>query len=70
MFSLFSNEPVTRHYHIKKNSDGKLYLSEKHAFDTIPELINYHKHNSGGNFSSHNLTHCVISEAMGLCLSF
>ena len=43
-----SREPVTRHYHIKINAAGKFYLSEKFSFLTIPELIYYHKHNSGG----------------------
>lgn len=37
-----------KHYHIKQNSRGEFYLSEKHCCNSIPELINYHKHNSGG----------------------
>ncbi|WAQ99733.1 TEC-like protein [Mya arenaria] len=49
--SIFTNEsggtPV-RHYHIKKNSEDKFYLAEKHPFVTIPDLIYYHKHNAGG----------------------
>ncbi|XP_070552499.1 tyrosine-protein kinase Tec-like [Ptychodera flava] len=41
-------EGMTRHYHIKKNSQNLYYMSEKHAYPTIPELIEYHQHNSGG----------------------
>lgn len=40
--------PHVKHYHIKKNSRGEFYLSEKHCCSSIPDLINYHKHNSGG----------------------
>ncbi|GAB6031135.1 hypothetical protein CHUAL_014209 [Chamberlinius hualienensis] len=40
--------PQIKHYHIKKNSRGEFYLSEKHAFADIKDLINYHQHNSGG----------------------
>uniref|UniRef100_A0AAY5EZR4 Tyrosine-protein kinase n=1 Tax=Electrophorus electricus TaxID=8005 RepID=A0AAY5EZR4_ELEEL len=38
-----------RHYRIKEFQDPKLfYLSEKHQFSTIPDLIEYHKHNAAG----------------------
>lgn len=37
-----------KHYHIKQNSRADFFLSEKHCCATIPELINYHRHNSGG----------------------
>ncbi|ENN82671.1 hypothetical protein YQE_00955, partial [Dendroctonus ponderosae] len=40
--------PHVKHYHIKKNSRGEFFLSEKHCCNSIPDLINYHKHNSGG----------------------
>ncbi|KAL3878493.1 hypothetical protein ACJMK2_030838 [Sinanodonta woodiana] len=48
--SIFCGEGggMVRHYHIKKSSDDKFYLAEKHQFATIPELVYYHKHNSGG----------------------
>jgi tyrosine-protein kinase Tec len=36
-----------KHYHIKHNG-SKYFVSERHLFDTITELIEYHKHNSGG----------------------
>lgn len=36
-----------RHYHIKEDS-GQLYISDRHRYSTVPELINYHQHNSGG----------------------
>lgn len=40
--------PHVKHYHIKQNTRGEFYLSEKHCCSSIPDLINYHKHNSGG----------------------
>ncbi|XP_025205884.1 tyrosine-protein kinase Btk29A isoform X2 [Melanaphis sacchari] len=48
--SLFTKVPHShvKHYHIKQNSRGDFFLSEKHCCSTIPELINYHRHNSGG----------------------
>ncbi|XP_060621529.2 tyrosine-protein kinase ITK/TSK [Anolis sagrei] len=44
------NNPVIKHYHIKETSDNpkKYYLAEKHIFNGIPEMINYHQHNAGG----------------------
>ncbi|KAF3825222.1 hypothetical protein GH733_005856, partial [Mirounga leonina] len=37
-----------RHYHIKETttSPKRYYLAEKHAFGSIPEIIEYHKHNA------------------------
>ncbi|XP_033338689.2 tyrosine-protein kinase Btk29A isoform X3 [Megalopta genalis] len=40
--------PHVKHYHIKQNTRGEFYLSEKHCCGSIPDLVNYHKHNSGG----------------------
>ncbi|XP_073999639.1 tyrosine-protein kinase Btk29A [Rhodnius prolixus] len=40
--------PHVKHYHIKQNPRGDFFLSEKHCCSTIPDLINYHRHNSGG----------------------
>uniref|UniRef100_A0A0A9WY19 Tyrosine-protein kinase n=2 Tax=Lygus hesperus TaxID=30085 RepID=A0A0A9WY19_LYGHE len=41
--------PHVKHYHIKQNGrNGDFYLSEKHTCPSIPDLINYHRHNSGG----------------------
>ncbi|XP_021702037.1 tyrosine-protein kinase Btk29A isoform X1 [Aedes aegypti] len=37
-----------KHYHIKQNARSEFYLSEKHCCESIPDLINYHRHNSGG----------------------
>ena len=37
-----------KHYHIKQNSNGQFYLSEKHCCATIPELVEYHSYNAGG----------------------
>nr|XP_046236045.1 tyrosine-protein kinase Tec isoform X2 [Scatophagus argus] len=39
-----------KHYHIKESQTvpRQFYLAEKHQFGTIPELIEYHKHNAAG----------------------
>lgn len=51
-FCLFNREGSSgfRHYHIKETatSPKKYYLAEKHAFGSIPEIIEYHKHNAAG----------------------
>lgn len=44
----FRPHPHVKHYHIKQNARGEFYLSEKHCCNSIPDLINYHKYNSGG----------------------
>lgn len=47
-----------KHYHIKQNARGEFYLSEKHCCNSIPDLINYHKYNSGGLASRLRCTPC------------
>lgn len=42
------HEGQVRHYHIKEDSDKNHFISEKHRFPTITELIEYHKLNGGG----------------------
>ncbi|XP_078100392.1 tyrosine-protein kinase Tec isoform X2 [Sander vitreus] len=39
-----------KHYHIKvtQGSPPQFYLAEKHLFSSIPDLIEYHKHNAAG----------------------
>ncbi|CAN9509344.1 unnamed protein product [Ophioblennius macclurei] len=39
-----------KHYHIKetKGSPKQFYLTDKHMFSTIPDLVEYHKHNAAG----------------------
>uniref|UniRef100_A0A672U9U9 Tyrosine-protein kinase n=1 Tax=Strigops habroptila TaxID=2489341 RepID=A0A672U9U9_STRHB len=50
LFFSTDNNPVIKHYHINETTDfpKRYYLAEKHVFDCIPELINYHQHNAGG----------------------
>jgi SH2 domain len=50
VFAIFviSPHPHVKHYHIKQNVKGEFFLSEKHCCNSIPELVNYHKHNGGG----------------------
>ncbi|XP_032411611.1 tyrosine-protein kinase BTK [Xiphophorus hellerii] len=40
-----------RHYNICTTPQSQFYLAEKHHFNTIPELINYHQHNAAGMVS-------------------
>ncbi|XP_039677838.1 tyrosine-protein kinase Tec [Perca fluviatilis] len=39
-----------KHYHIKvtQGTPQQFYLAEKHLFSSIPDLIEYHKHNAAG----------------------
>lgn len=48
--SLYTKVPQAhvKHYHIKQSPRAEYYLSEKHCCESIPDLINYHRHNSGG----------------------
>ena len=43
-----SHEGQVRHYHIKLDETNKYFISEKHRFSSIKELIEYHKLNGGG----------------------
>ncbi|KAL4843282.1 hypothetical protein H8958_008952 [Nasalis larvatus] len=43
-----STEAAIKHYQIKKNDSGQWYVSERHVFQSIPELIWYHQHNAAG----------------------
>ena len=56
----YRSEAQVKHYHIKKNGEGKFFLAEKHAFKTIPELIYYHKHNCAGLCFENMLTTCDL----------
>uniref|UniRef100_A0A3Q2NQ21 Tyrosine-protein kinase n=1 Tax=Fundulus heteroclitus TaxID=8078 RepID=A0A3Q2NQ21_FUNHE len=42
--------PIIKHYHIKQTQGipRQYYLAEKHLFNSIPELIEYHRHNGAG----------------------
>uniref|UniRef100_A0A6I8SWK5 Tyrosine-protein kinase n=1 Tax=Xenopus tropicalis TaxID=8364 RepID=A0A6I8SWK5_XENTR len=48
--ALGENNHAVKHYHIRHTNDSpaKYYLAEKHVFNSIPELINYHQHNGAG----------------------
>lgn len=50
LFFSTDNSPVIKHYHINETTDfpKRYYLAEKHVFDSIPDLINYHQHNAAG----------------------
>ncbi|KAI4554942.1 hypothetical protein MJG53_020241 [Ovis ammon polii x Ovis aries] len=52
VFAKSTGEPqgVIRHYVVCSTPQSQYYLAEKHLFSTIPELINYHQHNSAGSW--------------------
>ncbi|XP_043928728.1 cytoplasmic tyrosine-protein kinase BMX [Protopterus annectens] len=50
-----------RHYHICRSSDKKYYIAEGYVFETVPELIYYHMHNSAGIIT--RLRHPVSAKA-------
>jgi len=39
---------MIRHYVVCCTPQNQYYLAEKHLFNSIPELITYHQHNSAG----------------------
>lgn len=51
-----------RHYHIKETvtSPKQYYLAEKHLFNSIPEIIEYHKHNAAGRWITFSSCHCGL----------
>ncbi|XP_047141451.1 cytoplasmic tyrosine-protein kinase BMX isoform X2 [Hydra vulgaris] len=49
MYTLsFSFQGVVKHYHIKTDSDNLFYVSQRHSFESVVQLIEYHKLNSAG----------------------
>ncbi|XP_068956757.1 cytoplasmic tyrosine-protein kinase BMX isoform X4 [Petaurus breviceps papuanus] len=50
-----------KHYHVHTNAENKLYLAENYCFDSIPQLIYYHQHNSAGMIT--RLRHPVSTKA-------
>lgn len=43
-----NGDPKVKHYHLKQNSKGQYYFSEKYPHDSVLDLIYYHKFNAGG----------------------
>jgi hypothetical protein len=41
-------EAVVKHYHIKKNNEGKFYITEAYAFSSLAELVVFHKKDTHG----------------------
>ncbi|XP_074939969.1 cytoplasmic tyrosine-protein kinase BMX [Phalacrocorax aristotelis] len=63
--SVFSKVPeskkgTVKHYHVHKNPENKYYLAENYCFESIPELIHYHQHNSAGMVT--RLRHAVSTQ--------
>uniref|UniRef100_A0A3P8NEX6 Tyrosine-protein kinase n=1 Tax=Astatotilapia calliptera TaxID=8154 RepID=A0A3P8NEX6_ASTCA len=59
--SLLTRGGGCRHYNICTTQQSQYYLAEKHNFNTIAELINYHQHNAAGMVS--RLKHIVSNRA-------
>ncbi|KAF4096163.1 tyrosine-protein kinase TXK isoform X1 [Onychostoma macrolepis] len=51
VFTHNSGKGEVRHYQIKQTDTAQFFLAENHAFGSIPELINYHRHNAAGMVS-------------------
>lgn len=64
MFSL-SRDPqgTIRHYVVCCTPQNQYYLAEKHLFNSIPELITYHQHNSAGQWLGDRVKPAVFSLA-------
>ena len=39
---------VVRHYYIRQDDKNFYYIADRHHFETIPELVDYHSHNGAG----------------------
>ncbi|XP_051820759.1 tyrosine-protein kinase TXK [Antechinus flavipes] len=59
-----SNVVPIKHYQIKNHDSGQCFVTERHLFSSIPELIQYHQHNAAGLIT--RLRYPVGS--MGKCL--
>ncbi|NXJ39597.1 BMX kinase, partial [Ciconia maguari] len=63
--SVFSRVPESKkgtikHYHVCKTPENKYYLAENYCFESIPNLIHYHQHNSAGMVT--RLRHAVSTQ--------
>ncbi|XP_041930913.1 tyrosine-protein kinase BTK [Alosa sapidissima] len=63
VFSKVGGETVgiCKHYNICTTAQGQFYLAQLHNFSSIPDLINYHQHNSAGLVS--RLKHIISNRA-------
>nr|XP_034971720.1 cytoplasmic tyrosine-protein kinase BMX [Zootoca vivipara] len=52
---------IVKHYHVNVNNKKQFYLAENYCFDSVPELIHYHQHNSAGIVT--RLRHAVSTKA-------
>uniref|UniRef100_K7FFR0 Tyrosine-protein kinase n=1 Tax=Pelodiscus sinensis TaxID=13735 RepID=K7FFR0_PELSI len=61
-FVLFFREKkgTVKHYHVNTNHENKYYLAENYCFDSVPQLIHYHQHNSAGIIT--RLRHAVTTK--------
>ncbi|CAM4402581.1 unnamed protein product [Lepidochelys olivacea] len=52
---------TVKHYHVHTNYENKYYLAENYCFNSVPQLIHYHQHNSAGMIT--RLRHAVTTKA-------
>ncbi|XP_074849559.1 cytoplasmic tyrosine-protein kinase BMX isoform X2 [Carettochelys insculpta] len=59
--ALEDKKGTVKHYHVNTNHENKYYLAENYFFDSVPQLIHYHQHNSAGMIT--RLRHAVTMKA-------
>ncbi|XP_034612308.1 cytoplasmic tyrosine-protein kinase BMX [Trachemys scripta elegans] len=59
--ALEDKKGTVKHYHVHTNYENKYYLAENYCFDSVPQLIHYHQHNSAGMIT--RLRHAVTTKA-------
>ncbi|XP_066477412.1 cytoplasmic tyrosine-protein kinase BMX [Tiliqua scincoides] len=52
---------TVKHYHVHVNSVNQFYIAENYCFSSVPELVQYHQHNSAGVVT--RLRHAVSTKA-------
>ncbi|XP_075770424.1 cytoplasmic tyrosine-protein kinase BMX [Pelodiscus sinensis] len=58
--ALEEKKGTVKHYHVNTNHENKYYLAENYCFDSVPQLIHYHQHNSAGIIT--RLRHAVTTK--------
>ncbi|XP_067422211.1 cytoplasmic tyrosine-protein kinase BMX [Emydura macquarii macquarii] len=59
--ALEDKKGTVKHYHVHTDYENKYYLAENYCFNSVPELIHYHRHNSAGIIT--RLRHAVCMKA-------
>jgi len=48
VFYRIAGDGVVKHYHIKKTDSGQFCIADSYLFDSLPELVVHHKHETSG----------------------